>query len=531
MFYSLKLKYKLMLFPVFAACCMLILLLLIYGSLNQNRFENNKAQRSYLPALEQCSTISHTLKNIEKQWTSIVLSGNEKELLQLDNIRGKLLTQIRVLGNLEHWQAGLVDSLANIFILQFDQARGQALALCQHSGQVGTGTIGSPFSVLQDVLVQMTNEQLESLKLAFISADAAYSSTMRLVTLATLMLTGIFIYISFRLRISITNSLQKLVILAREVSQGNLAVSVPDNCTHDVIGDLFQSFSKMINNLRFLTNQVKTGAIALATSAEQISASVAEISSSASLTANAATETNTTVEEVRQTALDSNRKAKLVSESAQNMVQVARDGEIAVKEAIDGMHHVENQMSEIASSMKAMEEHNLAIGEIIETVEDVAEQSRLLAVNASIEAVKAGEHGKGFAVVAQEVRTLAEESKLATKRVRTILDDIQLAAAKAMMQTEMGAKAVATGVHQSVGAGKAIQRLADVVSNAAQSTLQISVSSQEQLVGMDQMVSAMQSISLGSNQNMAATLQVQSASQDLETLGTELTLTLEQYCL
>jgi methyl-accepting chemotaxis protein len=193
------------------------------------------------------------------------------------------------------------------------------------------------------------------------------------------------------------------------------------------------------------------------------------------------------------------------------------------------MHRIQSQMESIAESIMKLSEHGQAIGGIIATVEDVAEQSNLLAVNASIEAAKAGEQGKGFAVVAQEVKNLAEQSRQATSRVRNILDDIQKATSGSVMTTEQGSKAVEAGVKQSMEAGESIQRLANSVAEAAQATTQIAVSSQEQLVGMDQMVSAMESIKQASTQNVAATKQVETSARDLGELGQKLKNIVEQY--
>jgi methyl-accepting chemotaxis protein len=246
-------------------------------------------------------------------------------------------------------------------------------------------------------------------------------------------------------------------------------------------------------------------------------------------TASAASETSTTVEEVRQTALDSNNKAKYVSERSQKVVDVSQAGEESVVKTVEGMHRIEAQMKSIASSIQKLSEHGEAIGGIITTVEDVAEQSQLLAVNASIEAVKAGEQGKGFAVVAQEVKTLADQSKQATARVRRILADIQTATSEAVEQTNQGTEAVAAGVQQSGEAGEAIRRLAESVEEAAQATTQISVSSQEQLVGMEQIVTAMESIKQASSQNVEATKQVETASSTLHDLGKKLTEMTGQY--
>src|SRR4030067_173625 len=117
------------------------------------------------------------------------------------------------------------------------------------------------------------------------------------------------------------------------------------------------------------------------------------------------------------------------------------------------MHRIQEQMESIAQSIVRLSEQGQAIGEIIATVNDLAEQSNMLAVNAAIEAAKAGEQGKGFAVVAQEVKSLAEQSKQATAQVRTILGDIQKATSGAVMATEQGSKAGETGGRLSGGGG------------------------------------------------------------------------------
>jgi methyl-accepting chemotaxis protein len=319
--------------------------------------------------------------------------------------------------------------------------------------------------------------------------------------------------------------------VADRVARGDLTVHVPSFEGNDEMANLLRVFRTMVENLRTLTEQIKEAVSALASASTEISASVTEIASGATETATAANETSTTVEEVRQTALDANRKAKHVSESAQKAVQISQTGERAVAATVEGIRRIEVQMESIAESIMKLSEHGQAIGGIIATVEDVAEQSNLLAVNASIEAARAGEHGKGFAVVAHEVKSLAEQSKQSTSRVRNILDDIQKATSGAVMTTEQGSKAVEAGVRQSQDAGESIQHLAASVEEAAQATTQIAVSSQEQLVGMDQVVAAMESIKQASAQNVTATKQVESAAHDLQELGLRLKHLVEQYKL
>jgi len=273
---------------------------------------------------------------------------------------------------------------------------------------------------------------------------------------------------------------------------------------------------------RSITRQLLEATGQISSSSAQILAMTSQVGSGATETATAVSETTTTVEEVKQAAQVSSQKAKYVSETAQRSAQVSQIGKKSVNETVERMNGIRGQMESIAETVVQLSEQSQAIGEIIATVNDLAEQSNLLAVNAAIEAAKAGEQGKGFAVVAQEVKSLAEQSKQATAQVRTILSDIQKATSTAVMATEQGSKAVEAGVKQSTEAGESIRVLADSITEAEQAATQIAASSQQQLVGMDQVALAMENIKQASAQNVAGTKQAETAAQNLSELGHKL---------
>ncbi len=273
---------------------------------------------------------------------------------------------------------------------------------------------------------------------------------------------------------------------------------------------------------RSITRQLRVAILQLSSSSADILATTTQVAAGSAETATAVSETTATVEEVRQTVQLTNQKAKLVSDSAQQVAKVSQTGRQAVEELIAGMERIREQTASAAESIVRLSEQSQVIGEIILTVNDLAEQSNLLAVNAAIEAAKAGEQGKGFAVVAQEIKSLAEQSKQATAQVRAILGDIQKATGAAVMATDLSGKAVAAGAQQSDAAGEAIRMLAESIVEAAQAALQIAASSQQQLVGMDQVALAMENIKQASTQNMAGTRQAEAAAQNLHELGIKL---------
>jgi len=313
---------------------------------------------------------------------------------------------------------------------------------------------------------------------------------------------------------------------ARSIADGDLRAEFKPQSESDEIGT---SFATMQKNLRDVMRQTLETVNVLSTSASEINASVSQVAAGASETAAAITETTATVEEVKQTAELNNDKVKQVADGAQRSAQTAELGRQSVEGAVSGMNRIRQQTEAIGTSMVRLSEQTLAVGEIIATVNDLAEQSNILAVNAAIEAAKAGEQGKGFAVVAQEVRSLAEQSKQATNQVRSILSEIQKATSAAMIATEQGSKAVNAGLEQSEQAGRSISALAENISRSAQAAMQIAASSQQQVAGMDQVAMAIRNIQEASVQNAAAVKQVQESSRALSDLGRKLKTLVERY--
>jgi methyl-accepting chemotaxis protein len=193
------------------------------------------------------------------------------------------------------------------------------------------------------------------------------------------------------------------------------------------------------------------------------------------------------------------------------------------------MEEIRERVEAIARDILTLSEQTQQIGEITATVNDLADQSNILALNASIEAAKAGEHGKGFAVVATEVRNLAEQSKGATAQVRRILGDIQKATTAAVLATEQGTKVVEEGLELSSRAGDGIRSLAETIREASHAVQQIAASAHQQSVGMDQIASAMKDVNEGTAQFAAGAQQSQRATEDLNDLSGQLAALTERY--
>ena len=385
------------------------------------------------------------------------------------------------------------------------------------------------FLRMRQISLELGNEAADRARTAVAESDLRAEQTMRLFAIVGIvaMLLGLAMVLFLNRIIAVP--LRTISGIAGQVALGDLTVNTPLDDRADEIGDLMRAFREMVTKLRQTTREIYEGVNVLSSSSSEILATTTQVASSAAETAAAVSETTATVEEVKQTAQVSSQKAKYVSDSAQKASNVSQSGRKSVEDAVQGMHRIQEQMESIAESIVRLSEQSQAIGEIIATVNGLAEQSNLLAVNAAIEATRAGEQGKGFGVVAQEIKSLAEQSKQATAQVRTILGDIQKATSAAVLATEQGNKAVEAGVKQTTETGEAIRLLADNVNEAAQAATQIAASSQQQMVGMDQVALAMENIKQASVQNVAGTRQAEVAAQSLHELGQKLQQLAAQY--
>ncbi len=270
---------------------------------------------------------------------------------------------------------------------------------------------------------------------------------------------------------------------------------------------------------RSIRRALRAAIASIGDSATKLLAVSSQVAAGAAQTAASTNETTATAEEVKQTAQLAHEKASQVAESSQNVARIAEVGRATVEETVSGIERMQSQMAVVAETINRLSEQTQAVGDIITTVNDLAEQSNLLSVNASIEAAKAGEQGKGFTVVAQEVKSLAEQSKQAVAQVRTILSEIQKAGNMAVQAAEQGREAIETGRQQSLESGEAIHSLAETATEAAQSAVQISASSRQQLAGMEQISQAIESINQASSQSVSGTRQVEQEVKELQDLA------------
>ncbi|WP_405114467.1 methyl-accepting chemotaxis protein [Paenibacillus sp. FSL K6-1217] len=335
----------------------------------------------------------------------------------------------------------------------------------------------------------------------------AYSTSFILTMSVVIAAVILSIIIGYLIARSISRPLMKMLHVATEVANGNLTQQ-SDISTKDEVGQLATALNRMVDNLKELINGIVMNSQSVAASSEQISASTQEIASTSTSQSSAAAEITELFKEL-SIAIDSvASSAEEAAELSNDTVRTAREGGYVVESSLQGMQAVNHQM-------KQLEEDSSKIGDIIEVIDDIAEQTNLLALNAAIEAARAGEQGRGFAVVADEVRKLAERSSDATKEITKIIKVMQ-------ENTKQSVRAVAESVEQSSMTSQAFEQIIHMVNNSSLKVNEIAAACEEESAQAAEVMNSVQSIAASSEESAAASEETATTCQALALLSEDL---------
>ena len=327
---------------------------------------------------------------------------------------------------------------------------------------------------------------------------------------------------------SITARLRNAVALTGRVSEGDLTQQVATEGS-DELATLGRYLNDMIAKLRTVASSTRATAENVHAATAQIRASTQQQAASVAQQLAAVEQTTATLSEITQSGAQISQRAQDVSASAQTAAATSDTGLKAVEDTNQAMDAIREQAEAVAENIVILSERTQAIGEIILTVNDIAERSHLLALNAAIEAAAAGEHGRTFAVVASEIKSLADQAKEATAQVRSNLSEIQHGINASVMLTEEAVKRVGAGKRQTDATQATIRDLAESVQESLLAFQQIVAGTNQQQIGLEQVTRAMQNIRDASTQTAAGTRQLEGAAANLNDLGQSLLETVRFY--
>ncbi|MDT3698459.1 MAG: methyl-accepting chemotaxis protein [Thermincola sp.] len=354
----------------------------------------------------------------------------------------------------------------------------------------------------------------------------------------------------------LTAPIGRLVAAMGQASEGNLNCEVQINRA-DELGTLAQAFKKMMDDIRGIINQINATSQSVAATSEELSSNAEEASKATQQVANTIGEVakdsanqaqsvteivqvmDQMAQSIHQVAAGAGEQSKNVittTEQVNDMVQkiqimaegmenvrqaalqsgvIAENGGKAVKKTVEGMIKVKESAFETANKINELGEESQKIGQIIEVIDEIAEQTNLLALNAAIEAARAGEHGKGFAVVADEVRKLAERSGKATKEIAQLIADIQNGTLVAVDSMRVGTIEVEQGVALAQEAGKSLSEIVDGINTTGENVQQIMEIINDILAGSQEVSHAVDNVAAITEENTAATEEMSASATEV----------------
>ncbi|HMK49753.1 MAG TPA: methyl-accepting chemotaxis protein, partial [Thermodesulfovibrionales bacterium] len=327
---------------------------------------------------------------------------------------------------------------------------------------------------------------------------------------------------------SITKPLNEVVEIAGRVAEGDLTVSLEANGTNE-IGQLSTAMQNMVTRLKGIVGNLKVSSDSMASASHQLSASSEQMSRGVTEQAGRASQIATASNEMSQTIVDVAKNSSSIATSSAETVGTAAEGEGIVKKSVEEVKAIANTVRESAQLMESLGQRSKQIGDIVNVIKDIADQTNLLALNAAIEAARAGEQGRGFAVVADEVRKLAERTAKATAEIGGMIGGIQEEMSRAVLSMEEGTKRVEVGVDFSNQAGEALNKIVGSITNLQSMVQQIATATEEMSTASEQITNDIDTIANVSRETSVSSNQVSQSSSDLSRLALDLKAVVDQF--
>jgi methyl-accepting chemotaxis protein len=321
----------------------------------------------------------------------------------------------------------------------------------------------------------------------------------------------------------ITKPITKVLDMIKDVAQGegDLTKRLEIN-SKDEIGDLAKWFNTFMDKLHDIIYQVALNTEQLASAANEISASAEQLSAGAKEQTNQTAQVSIAIEEMTATIVETSKNTGDAAEKAKEAASQSQEGGRLAEDTSRGMEEIVESSNTTAQNIKGLAEKATAIGEIIKVIDDIADQTNLLALNAAIEAARAGEQGRGFAVVADEVRKLAERTTKATKEVAETIKGIQADVSTANSQINDSRKIVDGGKELVQKTNASLTEIFASIEGVQEMMRQIATASEEQSAAAEEISKSIENVNRISKESATGTEQAASAAEQLNRQSTEL---------
>jgi methyl-accepting chemotaxis protein len=332
---------------------------------------------------------------------------------------------------------------------------------------------------LQNAFDDLLNYEQMRTSAAYSEARKSHENAVLFLIVIGAVSLAVGIAMAIYLTIGITRPLAEGVRVANLLSDGDLTIHIKSD-SKDETGQLLAAMRNMVENLRGIVGKVADTSVQVASAANQLYSTSEQMATGAEEVAAQAGAVATAGEEMAATSTEIANNCGLAADEARKANDSALTGSTVVQETIQGMERIALRVKDSARTVESLGTRSDQIGEIIGTIEEIADQTNLLALNAAIEAARAGEQGRGFAVVADEVRALAERTTKATREIGEMIKTIQQETKEAVSVMEEGVKDVSHGTSEAAKSGLALREILDEINSVTMQVSQIATAAEQQ---------------------------------------------------
>ncbi len=364
------------------------------------------------------------------------------------------------------------------------------------------------------------------------AADAEYNASVALLAGSTALSVLLIIFLVLLLSKTIAKPLVDCATVAEKISAGDLTrdkTLAKGSISKDETGQLVRAINEMQEKWRDVVMELKSASDTLASASQELSASSEQMSGGVAEQSGRASQIATSATEMSQTVIDIAKNASNIASSAGETSQVAKNGAQVVNKAVQEVKAIAQTVNESAQLMTSLGDRSQQIGDIVRVIKDIADQTNLLALNAAIEAARAGEQGRGFAVVADEVRKLAERTAKATSEIGAMIGAIQTEVQQAVVSMNEGSKRVETGVEYSAQAGGVLKDIVMSVDDLQAMVQRIAVATEQMSSVAEQISGDIETVASVSKETSTGSDEIAKSSSNLARLASNLSGLVAQF--